>query len=238
MNAAANWLATRVPQDPLDPPISTTAGDVDRIWHIFLYIAYGVAALIVVLVVYAVIRFRKRSDELPEQKHYNIPIEVTYVVVPLFVVLGLFLLGLSTERALDKVNPKPDLVVHVVAFQWQWRFDYPASGVSVIGGPDNDIPELVLPANSSVRFDLESLDVIHSFWLTSLRFKRDIIPGSPSSFSVHIIDAPGTYPNAGVCAEYCGLDHAKMQFSVRILEPAQFTTWLNAHAATTKETVP
>ncbi|MEO6158472.1 MAG: cytochrome c oxidase subunit II, partial [Ilumatobacteraceae bacterium] len=94
------------------------------------------------------------------------------------------------------------------------------------------------PADSTVRFDLESLDVIHSFWLTSLRFKRDVIPGSPSSFSVKILDVPGSYPNAGNCAEYCGLDHGRMQFSLRVLEPADFKTWLSQHSTTTKETRP
>jgi cytochrome c oxidase subunit II len=86
---------------------------------------------------------------------------------------------------------------------------------------------LVLPAGATVQFDLESIDVVHSFWLTVFRFKRDAIPGSPSSFRVDMDDTTGFFPNAGVCAEFCGLDHALMRFSVRILPPAEFDAWLD-----------
>ena len=219
----------------LDPPVTEQAAQADRVWDLFLFLGYGVLALIVVLVCYVVVRFRRRDDRLPRQKHYNIPMEVTYTLVPLLVVVGLFAVTVVTVRAIDETDPAPDLVVHVTAFQWQWQFDYPDSGVSIIGGADGDDPELVLPANSSVRFDLESLDVIHSFWITAFRFKRDIIPGRPTAFSVDIDDSVGEYPNAGVCAEYCGLDHARMLFSVRILSPDDFDAWLMEKSSATVE---
>ena len=210
----------------LDPPVTEQAAQADRVWDLFLFLGYGVLALIVVLVCYVVVRFRRRDDRLPRQKHYNIPMEVTYTLVPLLVVVGLFAVTVVTVRAIDETDPDPDLVVHVTAFQWQWQFDYPETGARIVGGAGDDIPELVLPASSTVRFELESLDVIHSFWITAFRFKRDMIPGRPSEFSVRIKDEPGFYPNAGVCAEYCGFDHALMQFSVRILPADEFETWI------------
>jgi cytochrome c oxidase subunit 2 len=210
----------------LDPPVTDQADDLERAWTIYLYVGYAVLALVVVLVVFVMIRFRRRDDKLPEQKHYNIPVEIAYTVVPLVLVMALFGITFVTLRNVEAAPDDPDLTVHVTAFQWQWQFDYPESGVRIVGGADDDIPELVLPADSTVRFELESLDVIHSFWITAFRFKRDMIPGRPSEFSVDIKDAPGFYPNAGVCAEYCGLDHALMQFSVRILEPDAFDRWL------------
>jgi cytochrome c oxidase subunit 2 len=173
------------------------------------------------------VRYRRRDDQLPRQKHYNIPLEVTYTAIPLVVVLALFAVTFVTVNAVeDTSDQEPDLVVDVTAFQWQWSFDYPDAGVTVVGGPGDDVPELVLPAQSTVRFDLRSLDVVHSFWITAFRFKRDVIPGSPSSFTVDIGDRVGNYPDAGVCAEYCGLDHAFMRFDVRVLEPAEFDAWL------------
>ena len=117
-------------------------------------------------------------------------------------------------------------MVHVIAFQWQWQFDYPDSDVSITGRP-GEFPELVLPASSTVRFDLTALDVIHSFWIPAFRFKRDMIPGSPGSFRVDVADVAGFYPNTGVCAEFCGLDHSSMRFSVRILPPDEFEQWLH-----------
>ncbi len=215
----------------LDPPITDQAAETERVWDLFLYLAYGVFAFVLILVVYVVIRFRRRDDRLPRQKHYNIPLEIVYTLIPFVVVMGLFAVTFVTVRAIDETDENPELTVHVTAFQWQWKFEYPESGVTVIGGADSDIAELVLPAKTSVLFEMESLDVIHSFWVTAFRFKRDIIPGRSTSFSVDIGDAAGAYPNAGVCAEYCGLDHAKMQFSVLVLEPDDFDAWLVEQAS-------
>jgi cytochrome c oxidase subunit 2 len=130
-----------------------------------------------------------------------------------------------TVDAIDDDDPDPDLVVDVIAFQWQWQFDYPDSSVSITGKLGEN-PELVLPASSTVRFDLTALDVIHSFWIPAFRFKRDMIPGTPGSFRVDVADVAGYYPNSGVCAEFCGLDHSSMRFSVRILPPDEFEQWL------------
>lgn len=220
----------------LDPPITEQANTADSVWDLFLYLGLAVLAFVVVLVLYTVIRYRRRDDRLPRQKHYNIPLEVTYTAIPFVVILGLLAVTIVSIGDVDQTNDDPDLVVHVTAFQWQWQFDYPESGVRIVGGAGTDIPELVLPADSSISFELESLDVIHSFWLTAFRFKRDIIPGTVTDFSVDMEpDSAGSYPNAGVCAEYCGLDHALMQFSVLVLEPDEFDAWL-ADQSPTEET--
>lgn len=210
----------------LPPPATDEAVDMDGLWDLYLWIGYGVTALVVVLIVLIIVRFRRRSDDLPRQKHYNIPAEVAYTLIPLLAVLGLFAASFSTTRAIDRTVDEPDVVVDVTAFQWQWEFEYPDVGVRVVGSDDAD-PVLVLPAGSSVRFDMRSLDVIHSFWITSFRFKRDIIPGRPASFSVRMGDeVAGWYPDDGVCAEFCGLDHAVMRFSVLVMEPGEFDAWL------------
>lgn len=210
----------------LDPPITDQATNVDDVWNLYLWIGFAVLALVVGLVIYLVLRFRRRTDEMPTQKHYNIPMEITYTLIPLVVVLGLFGVTFATERDIEDSSDTPDLVVEVVAFQWQWQFAYPDADVTIIGGADSDIPTLVLPADSTVRFEMESLDVIHSFWITAFRFKRDIIPGRPAVFDVDVNDQVGEYPNSGVCAEYCGLDHAKMKFEVEVLSRDDFERWL------------
>jgi cytochrome c oxidase subunit II len=215
----------------LAPPISDEAADADRVWDLFLYLGLAVVAFVVALVLYVIIRYRRRDDTLPRQRHYNIPVEVTYTVIPLVIVLALFAVTVVSVNAFEESDGDPDLVVDVTAFQWQWSFEYPDAGVTVVGGPNDETPTLVLPADSTVQFDLTSLDVVHSFWVTAFRFKRDVIPGSPSSFTVDIGDQVGDYENAGVCAEYCGLDHAYMRFGVRVLEPADFDAWLADTAA-------
>jgi cytochrome c oxidase subunit II len=214
------------------PPLTEQADDIDRVWNVFLFIGLGVGALVVVLVTIVIIRFRRRSNDLPHQLHENIPLEVGYTAVPLVIVGGLFALTVYSINAVDKSDAEAPLVVEVVAFQWQWEFDYPESGVRVVG-TDAIVPELVLPAGSSVRFDLTSRDVIHSFWIPGFRFKRDVFPVQTTSFEVDVSQRTGFFQNSGVCAEFCGLDHAEMRFSVRIVTPDEFDQWLAEHGGTT-----
>ena len=206
-------------------PLTEQARDIDRIWNGFLVIALAVGALVAFLVAYVVIRFRRRDDRLPRQVHEHIPMELAYTAVPFLVVVGLFAATFVSVRALDRVDDHPDLVVDVVGFQWQWQFHYPESGITVAPG-DDTIPTLVLPAGERVRFDLTSADVIHSFWIPGFRFKRDAFPDQHTSFEVDIAETTGTFDNVGVCAEFCGLDHQAMRFSVRIVTPAEFGDWI------------
>jgi cytochrome c oxidase subunit II len=205
------------------PPLTEQADDIDRVWDVFLYIGLGVGALVVVLITIVVIRFRRRGSDLPRQRHENIPLEVGYTAVPLVIVGGLFALTVYSINAVDDADADAPLVVEVVAFQWQWEFDYPEFGVEVVG-TDAVVPELVLPAGSSVRFDMTSRDVIHSFWIPGFRFKRDVFPAQTTSFAVDV---------SGRTGYFCGLDHSQMRFSVRIVTPDEFDQWLAEHGGTT-----
>ena len=212
------------------PPLTSEAERVRDVWTLFALLATAVGVLVIVLVVYCVVRFRKRDDRLPPQKHYNIPVEVVYTSVPLLIVIVLFAITAVSVRAVDRVEAgPPDVTVDVLGFQWQWQFTYPDLGVTVTGTHDAQ-PELVLPSNSRVRFRLTSADVIHAFWIPGFRFKRDAIPGQELEFDVNVLDRTGDFPNTGVCAEFCGLDHAYMRFDVRIVTPQEFQAWAADHA--------
>jgi cytochrome c oxidase subunit 2 len=217
------------------PPLTSEAERVRDVWTLFALLAAAVGVLVIVLVVYCVIRFRKRDDRLPPQKHYNIPVEVVYTSVPLLIVIILFAVTAVSVRTVDRVRAgSPDVTVDVLGFQWQWQFTYPDLGVTVTGTDDVQ-PELVLPSNSRVRFRLTSADVIHAFWIPGFRFKRDVIPGQDLEFDVDVLDRTGEFPNSGVCAEFCGLDHAYMRFDVRIVTPAEFQAWAAEHAQEPQE---
>lgn len=212
------------------PPLTSEAERVRDVWTLFLGLAAALGVLVIVLVVYCVIRFRKRDDTLPPQKHYNVPIEVIYTAVPLVIVIILFAITAVTVRTVNRVQAEaPDVTVDVLGFQWQWQFTYPDLGVTVTGTRDTQ-PELVLPSDSRVRFRLTSADVIHAFWIPGFRFKRDVIPGQEEVFDVEVLDRTGDFPNTGVCAEFCGVDHAYMRFDVRIVTPQEFQAWAGAHA--------
>ena len=207
------------------PEAATEQGrEIRDLWTVFFWAAVGVAALVYGLILWSVVRYRSRGDGLPPQSRSNIPIEVVYTVVPILVVAGLFALTFLTEREVEDVAPDPAAVVRVEAFDWSWRFDYAGTPVSVFGTPE-DPPELVLPSGETVRFVLTSSDVIHSFFVRDFLFKRDAIPGRVTEFDL-TVEEPGTY--AGQCAEFCGLDHARMRFTIRAVPRAEFDAWLAA----------
>jgi len=211
---------------PPAPPLTEQAQQMEDLWNVFLIGAVAVGLLVAGLVVFVVVRGRRRSD-LPLQQREHIPIELAYTAIPLLAVGALFALTLvvlddvDAESAEDSV----DLVVEVTGFQWQWQFRYPASGV-VETGTAEERPELALPAGATVRFELASVDVIHSFWIPGFRFKRDLFPGAATTFQVDIGETTGAWPDTGVCAEFCGLDHTTMRFDVAVLAPADFEQWL------------
>jgi len=208
----------------LAPPLTEQADDIERVWNGFLLAAVVLGVLVVGLILFIVARFRRRSSTLPRQVRENIPFELAYTIGPLLIVGALFAITFATVDAMAVEGDAPDVTVHVTGFQWQWQFDYEDSGVRVTGS-DAGRPELVLPTGAEVRFDLTSVDVIHSFWIPGFRFKRDLFPGQTQSFQVDIGDTTGDFPDTGVCAEFCGLDHTSMRFDVRIVTPEEFAAW-------------
>lgn len=213
----------------LPTPLSEQGDTIIGVWNIFLMIGAGVGVLILGLVAIIIIRFRRRDDGLPEQVHYKIGLEVAYTLIPLAIIIGLFALTLTSLNDVQRTTADPDLVVDVVAFQWQWEFNYDGTAVTLAQSADGEAPILVLPTDRVVEFRLESRDVIHSFWVPGFLLKRDIIPGRPGTLQVDLNGEPGIY--RGVCAEFCGLDHTSMRFQVELMTPADFDTWLNQQQA-------
>lgn len=215
------------------PPVLTDeAADVDGLWDVFFAIAVGVFLLVAFLLVWCMLRYRRRDDRLPKQVRHHTVTELAYTITPFLIVVGLFAGTYTTVRAIER-RDEPDLVVEVTGFQWQWRFTYPDQGVSITGAGEHE-PELVLPADSTVRFELTSTDVIHSFWIPGFRYKLDVFPGQTTEFDVAIRDRTGTWAD-GACAEFCGLDHATMRFVVTIVDPDEFEARLDEVAAATAE---
>jgi cytochrome c oxidase subunit II len=203
---------------------SDQGGDILRLWQFFVPLALAIGALVWGLIIWSVVRYRRGSDVVPVQTREHVPLEVTYTVVPLAIVAVLFTTSVVTQRRVDRLSSRPDVVVEVEGFQWQWRFRYPGENVTVVGLPDKP-PELALPDGRTAQVTLTSADVVHSFYVPGFLFKRDAIPGITNRFDV-TPDRSGTYQ--GACAEFCGLRHDDMGFSVRVLPPAEFDTWLDA----------
>ena len=184
------------------------------------------------MILWAVIFHRKRGDKLPPQVRYNMPIEILYTVVPFILIAVLFYYTAKDENVVASLSAKPALTVNVTGFQWSWKFDYnPQYHVVELGemwnpalpNSQQQLPLLEIPEGEVVRFNLTSPDVIHSFWVPEFLFKRDVIPGHPNHFQ---ITATSTGTFTGHCSELCGLYHSRMLFTLKIVTPAQFTTWI------------
>jgi len=174
------------------------------------------------LLVWSMIRYRRRGDELPPQIHGNNKLELTWTLIPLLLVIVLFVVTIQGQnKALEK-STRPALEVDVLAFQWSWRFAYEGQGVEVVGSPGN-VPELVVPVGQPVRIRLRSADVVHSFYVPRTLFKRQAIPGRPTEFDL-TFEKVGTYQ--GHCVQFCGLAHDDMLFRVRVVSPGEFQSWL------------
>jgi cytochrome c oxidase subunit 2 len=192
------------------------------VYNLFLYIAAVVFVVVAGLLVWSMIRYRRRGDELPRQTHGNNRLELTWTLIPLLLVIVLFVVTIrAQDQALDRAD-RPALTIDVLAFQWSWRFTYEGQGAEVLGTPEK-VPEMVVPVGQPVRFKLRSADVVHSFYVPRTLFKRQAIPGRTSEFDL-TFERVGTYQ--GHCVQFCGLAHAEMLFRVRVVSQGEFQSWL------------
>jgi cytochrome c oxidase subunit 2 len=198
-------------------------------WQLYTLVGAIVAVLVWALVLYSIVRFRRRGDTEPRQFANNYPLEIAWTLVPLALVCWLFVYTYRAEASVEAVSGTPALGVHVNAYRWGWTFAY--DGGPTVGGADHGPvlgsaaappPELVLPINETARLTLTSSDVNHSFWVPDFWFKRDAIPGQTTAFDVRPSEE-GTF--VGRCAAFCGLDHALMSFQVRVVSPQEFARW-------------
>ena len=194
------------------------------LYNLFLYIAAVVFLIVSTLVIWSVVRYRRRDDELPTQTHGNNRLEIAWTLIPTVIVLVLFVFTIQAQnKVLDPVA-QPAVRVTVTAFQWSWRFTYEGAGAEVIGSPEH-IPELVVPVGQPVRVKLVSADVVHAFYVPQTLFKRQAIPGFTNEFDL-TFEKVGLYH--GQCTQFCGLQHPDMVFRVRVVTPGEYQSWLAA----------
>ncbi|HEY0700022.1 MAG TPA: cytochrome c oxidase subunit II [Micromonospora sp.] len=203
------------------------------LWIASVIAALAVGVFVWGLIFWCVIRYRKRGDELPVQTRFNMPMEFLYTITPILIVSVLFYYTAIVQTDVDRLSKNPDVTVEVVAFKWNWQFNYrdgvgpDARTVASTLGTTEVIPVLVLPTGKSIRFEETSRDVIHSFWVPELLFKRDVFPGKTRNvFEVDNLETEGSY--VGRCAELCGTYHSMMNFELRVVSPEKYERFLAA----------
>ena len=202
---------------------STQADDIDTVYDVLLIMSVPMFVIVTSVVLFCVVKFRVRpGEELKDGPpiHGNTRIEIVWTVIPALMMFGLCAYAYVVLHNAEKAPASgKELQVRVVGEQFAWTFFYPQEE----GGKEIASTQLYLPKDMSVRFKVQSKDVLHDFWVPEFRWKVDAVPGTDQFYRV-TPNKVGTYPV--VCAELCGLGHAVMRQSAHVMEPADFDKWL------------
>ncbi len=208
----------------LPPPSSAQATAIDQLFQGEIVVISFLFALIVVPLVYSLVVFRRRSeDEYGAYITGNTPLELAWSLIPLGIVLYFAYWGAQSLAEVRRADPQA-LEVRVIGFQWGWRYEYPQY--------DIQSTTLYLPVNRQVKLSLESLDVIHSFWVPEFRIKQDLVPGRVTELRLTPAET-GSFVNR--CAEICGTAHAYMVSDVVVMTEEEFEDWLADQTAAAVE---
>ncbi len=223
--------------DPWGMPSGITE-EAESIKTLYLFVtamALVVFVAVEAALVYMLIRFRKKNDELPPQIHGNNALEIVWTAIPVIIVIALFVASFIVLIDVEEDAPDDALTIDVEAFQFGWTFTYEVNdlgpGRSEAGSEESfsftgsgaNPATLVIPLGETVEFVLHSPDVIHSFYVSEFNYKLDVIPGRENTFAVTPTKV-GTF--RAQCAELCGLDHSIMLFNVQIMTQEDFDAWV------------
>ncbi len=200
----------------MPPAASTGAVATDAVFYFIYAVSLFFFALIVLLMAYFVIRYRRRVEGArgPGRATHNTALELTWTAIPLVLVVIMFYMGF--RGFMNMINaPAGALDIRVLGQKWFWSFTYPNGHIDT---------ELHVPVDMPVRLILESNDVIHSFFVPAFRIKRDAVPGRYNKIWFKAT-RPGEY--LALCAEYCGTQHSDMLARVVVHEPGLYEKWLD-----------
>lgn len=207
---------------------SAQADSIDWLWNLQMMTISFLFALIVAPMTYSLVVFRRKKGDTTDAEHMegNTKLEITWTVLPLFIVMAFAYLGAVNLAETRRIDPEA-MVVQVTGLQWSWTFEYPAvNGVAVTSD------ELHLPVGKQVLLRMTSNDVIHSFWVPEFRVKQDLVPGRITELRI----TPTVEGNYMVrCAELCGTSHAYMEKPVIVSSQADFDAWMGEQMALAQE---
>jgi cytochrome c oxidase subunit 2 len=225
----ALWLAIGVlVSGCLPEPATSQARQVAGLYQLFVIIAAGVFLVVWGSLTWSVLRYRaergRGSDDgpLPSQVRGNAFVEVAWTAIPAATIALLFAVTVVVLGSIQARSAQPAVEIRVEGFRWGWSFTYAREDV-VVTGSGIPGPEAVVPAGVPLLFTVSGDDVVHSFYVPSFLAKYDAIPGREQQFEV-TIEQPGSF--GGQCAEFCGLLHSQMPFTVRAVTSAEYATWV------------
>jgi len=232
--------APNASQDSLKPegPYAQTIMDlfVPVFWVAVVVFVIVEGGIVLILIKY---RHRKHRDQMPAQTHGNTRLEIGWTILPAVVLAFVTVPTVATIWDLARKPPADALHITVEGHQWWWGFRYTDPDMKTAYGGNEPIlvgDVMVIPTDRVVYLDLSSIGgliggsdaekdyaVIHSFWVPQLAGKQDVVPNRTNHILLQA-DHPGIY--YGQCAEFCGLQHARMKFRVLALSPTDFEAWV------------
>lgn len=204
------------------------------------WVCVAIGIVVFGVMFYSIFHHRKSRGAVPAKFHESTTVELIWTIIPALILIGMAIPATKTLVAMtDTANTK--LTVKVTGYQWKWHYAYPQDKIaffSMLSTPTDEIYNLkkkdphyllevdhplVLPIKTKILFQITGADVIHSWWVPALGWKRDAIPGYVNEMWTNI-DKPGTY--RGQCAELCGRGHAFMPIVVKAVTQDQFKQWV------------
>jgi cytochrome c oxidase subunit II len=197
---------------------STMASQVDALYIYLLLVAGVMTTLIFVAVIALAIKYRRSRSREAQQIDGSLILEITWSVIPLFVMLTFFIWG-AVIYFQERTPPANATEVYVVAKQWMWKVEHMEG--------QREINELHVPTGQNIKLIMTSQDVIHSFFVPAFRLKQDVLPGRYTTLWFKAT-RPGRYHL--FCAEYCGTMHSGMGGDIVVMEPQDYAQWMASGA--------
>jgi cytochrome c oxidase subunit 2 len=207
--------------------LTGTRHEFSDVQSLYLPIAAVVFAVVVGVTAFAVVRYRARPGHQarPTRDHYAVEALIALVLAAIVVVLVTVTFKADANISDVARHGRPGFRVDVLAFRWGWQFTYPSLPGVVDRTRPNTPAVLHVPARTMVRFHLHTEDVVHAFWVPAVRYKADAWPDTVRTFDLVFDEGQAI---SGHCAQYCGLKHSDMTFTVDAMAPADFRAWAAA----------
>ncbi len=202
---------------------------------LLLPIIIGISVFVLFLMIYACVRFRASANPVPSKRTHNVAVEVLWTLIPCLILIVMAVPSFKILYKQDAI-PKADVTVKAIGYQWYWGYEYPDENIIFDSYmiEDKDLKEnqprllavdneLVVPVNKVIKVLITANDVLHAWALPSFGVKRDAVPGriNETWFKAEKI---GTY--YGQCSELCGIKHAFMPITVRVVSEDEYEEWL------------
>lgn len=215
---------------------------VDQQWldGFVLVIITGVTVFVCLLLLYSILRFNRRANPVPARFSHNTPIEITWTLVPILILIAIGVFSLPILFRQLQIPQNPAVVIKAIGHQWYWSYEYPNDGIafdSLMLAKDEleehgysqddyllatDMP-VVVPVGEEVLMQFTATDVIHSWAMPAFAIKQDAVPGRIAQLAFTATQE-GIY--FGQCSELCGINHAYMPIVVKAVSPEKYAAWL------------